>query len=68
MVYPDFANVVSLTYNKYMLNDVYYAPNLKQIECGFCEEVRRRMWKIAKNTDKLQQQIQITFFKKKIEF
>ena len=43
MVYPDFANVVSLTYNKYMLNDVYYAPNLKQIECGFCEEVRRRM-------------------------
>ena len=37
--YPDFANVVSLTFNTYMLNDVYFAPKLKQIECGFCQEV-----------------------------
>ena len=34
-LYPDFANVGSLTFNNYMLNDVYHAPKLKQIECGY---------------------------------
>ena len=50
-VYPDFANVGSLTFNNYMLNDVYHAPKLKQIECGYCEEVRIYL----KNCDNLEQ-------------
>ena len=37
--HPDFTNIISLTWNKYMLNSRYNAPKLQQIECAFWKEV-----------------------------